>query len=93
MSPAEFDNMWLNIDRMLWEMAGVLDRPDQFGTSLIFKVMKRVGFTVCQMAGSYVRFDPPAKLARPIHFYRVSLASIYASRTSWSILSRALTLF
>ncbi|KAF7337056.1 hypothetical protein MVEN_02142800 [Mycena venus] len=34
------------------------------------KAMKRVGFSVCQTAGSSVRFDPPAKNARPITFHR-----------------------
>ncbi|KAJ7454613.1 hypothetical protein B0H11DRAFT_1740349 [Mycena galericulata] len=34
------------------------------------KAMKRVGFAVCQTAGSTVRFDPPAKNARPITFHR-----------------------
>ncbi|KIK62926.1 hypothetical protein GYMLUDRAFT_242014 [Collybiopsis luxurians FD-317 M1] len=34
------------------------------------KAMKRVGFDVVQTAGSSVRFDPPAKMARPISFHR-----------------------
>ncbi|KAJ7089537.1 hypothetical protein C8R44DRAFT_861405 [Mycena epipterygia] len=34
------------------------------------KAMKRIGFAVCQTAGSSVRFDPPAKNARPITFHR-----------------------
>ncbi|KAJ6465615.1 hypothetical protein C8R47DRAFT_1201521 [Mycena vitilis] len=34
------------------------------------KAMKRIGFSVCQTAGSSVRFDPPAKCARPITFHR-----------------------
>ncbi|KAF8061641.1 hypothetical protein FPV67DRAFT_1509726 [Lyophyllum atratum] len=34
------------------------------------RAMKRVGFTTCQTAGSSVRFDPPAKTARPITFHR-----------------------
>ncbi|KAF8174613.1 hypothetical protein K438DRAFT_1848584 [Mycena galopus ATCC 62051] len=34
------------------------------------KAMKRIGFSVCQTAGSSVRFDPPAKRARPITFHR-----------------------
>ncbi|KAJ7200566.1 hypothetical protein GGX14DRAFT_466423 [Mycena pura] len=32
--------------------------------------MKRIRFEVCQTAGSSVRFDPPAKNARPITFHR-----------------------
>lgn len=36
-----------------------------------FQAMKRIGFGVCQTAGSSVRFDPPAKNARPITFHRV----------------------
>ncbi|KAJ7776068.1 hypothetical protein DFH07DRAFT_912106 [Mycena maculata] len=38
----------------------------------MFQAMKRIGFGVCQTAGSTVRFDPPAKNARPITFHRVS---------------------
>ncbi|KAJ6472400.1 hypothetical protein C8R45DRAFT_1103860 [Mycena sanguinolenta] len=34
------------------------------------RAMKRIGFSVCQTAGSSVRFDPPAKNARPITFHR-----------------------
>ncbi|KAJ7700885.1 hypothetical protein B0H17DRAFT_1128725 [Mycena rosella] len=34
------------------------------------QAMKRIGFGVCQTAGSSVRFDPPAKTARPITFHR-----------------------
>ncbi|KAJ7160634.1 hypothetical protein C8R43DRAFT_993497 [Mycena crocata] len=34
------------------------------------KAMKRIGFGICQTAGSSVRFDPPAKSARPITFHR-----------------------
>ncbi|KAF9026052.1 hypothetical protein BDZ89DRAFT_1067890 [Hymenopellis radicata] len=34
------------------------------------KGMRRVGFDVIQTAGSSVRFDPPAKNARPITFHR-----------------------
>ncbi|KAJ7731622.1 hypothetical protein B0H16DRAFT_1696639 [Mycena metata] len=34
------------------------------------KAMKRIGFGVCQTAGSSVRFDPPARTARPITFHR-----------------------
>ncbi|KAJ3935936.1 MAG: hypothetical protein NXY57DRAFT_987714 [Lentinula lateritia] len=34
------------------------------------KAMKRVGFDIVQTAGSSVRFDPPAKTARPITFHR-----------------------
>ncbi|KZV62138.1 hypothetical protein PENSPDRAFT_692773 [Peniophora sp. CONT] len=34
------------------------------------KVMRRIGFQVVQTAGSSVRFDPPAKTARPISFHR-----------------------
>ncbi|KAJ7891262.1 hypothetical protein B0H14DRAFT_2335711 [Mycena olivaceomarginata] len=32
--------------------------------------MKRIGFEIAQTAGSSVRFDPPAKSARPITFHR-----------------------
>lgn len=35
------------------------------------QVMRRIGFQVVQTAGSSVRFDPPAKTARPISFHRV----------------------
>ncbi|KAF8191564.1 hypothetical protein K438DRAFT_1590942 [Mycena galopus ATCC 62051] len=34
------------------------------------RAMKRIGFGIAQTAGSSVRFDPPAKLARPITFHR-----------------------
>ncbi|KAJ7123960.1 hypothetical protein C8R43DRAFT_1031427 [Mycena crocata] len=34
------------------------------------KAMRRIGFSVYQTAGSSVRFDPPAKTARPITFHR-----------------------
>ncbi|KAJ7063660.1 hypothetical protein C8F01DRAFT_1368173 [Mycena amicta] len=34
------------------------------------KAMKRIGFSLFQTAGSSVRFDPPAKAARPITFHR-----------------------
>ncbi|VDB83237.1 unnamed protein product [Peniophora sp. CBMAI 1063] len=34
------------------------------------KVMRRIGFQIVQTAGSSVRFDPPAKTARPISFHR-----------------------
>ncbi|KAJ7263810.1 hypothetical protein C8J57DRAFT_1332852 [Mycena rebaudengoi] len=34
------------------------------------KAMRRIGFGVCQTAGSSVRFDPPAKSARSITFHR-----------------------
>ncbi|KIY46473.1 hypothetical protein FISHEDRAFT_75599 [Fistulina hepatica ATCC 64428] len=34
------------------------------------KAMRRVGFDVVQTTGSSVRFDPPAKTARPISFHR-----------------------
>ncbi|EIM87872.1 uncharacterized protein STEHIDRAFT_138418, partial [Stereum hirsutum FP-91666 SS1] len=34
------------------------------------RAMKRVGFDVYQTAGSSVRFDPPARTARPISFHR-----------------------
>lgn len=34
------------------------------------RAMKRLGFDVIQTAGSSVRFDPPAKTARPISFHR-----------------------
>ncbi|VDB83236.1 unnamed protein product [Peniophora sp. CBMAI 1063] len=34
------------------------------------KVMRRIGFQVVQTAGSSVRFDPPARTARPISFHR-----------------------
>ncbi|KAJ7583140.1 hypothetical protein C8J56DRAFT_953166 [Mycena floridula] len=34
------------------------------------KAMKRLGFDIIQTAGSSVRFDPPAKTARPISFHR-----------------------
>lgn len=38
----------------------------------------RIGFEVTQTAGSSVRFDPPAKRARPITFHRVSgLSALY----------------
>lgn len=46
------------------------------GESLIGAVqaMKRMGFAVCQTAGSSVRFDPPAKNARAITFYRAGFS-------------------
>ncbi|KAJ7591521.1 hypothetical protein C8J56DRAFT_935771 [Mycena floridula] len=34
------------------------------------KAMKRLGFDIIQTAGSSVRFDPPARTARPISFHR-----------------------
>ncbi|KAJ7460843.1 hypothetical protein B0H11DRAFT_2057030, partial [Mycena galericulata] len=34
------------------------------------RAMKRIGFGVSQTAGSSVRFDPPAKTARPITFHQ-----------------------
>ncbi|KAJ7348953.1 hypothetical protein DFH08DRAFT_959155 [Mycena albidolilacea] len=34
------------------------------------RAMKRIGFGIAQTAGSSVRFDPPAKAARPITFHR-----------------------
>ncbi|KAF7353780.1 Regulation of transcription from pol ii promoter-related protein [Mycena venus] len=34
------------------------------------RAMKRIGFGIAQTAGSSVRFDPPAKSARPITFHR-----------------------
>ncbi|KAJ6606315.1 hypothetical protein DFH09DRAFT_1269321 [Mycena vulgaris] len=34
------------------------------------RAMKRIGFGIYQTAGSSVRFDPPAKTARPITFHR-----------------------
>jgi len=34
------------------------------------RAMKRIGFDVVQTAGSSVRFDPPARTARPITFHR-----------------------
>jgi hypothetical protein len=36
------------------------------------QAMRRIGFDVVQTAGSSVRFDPPARKARPITFHRVS---------------------
>ncbi|KAF9067826.1 hypothetical protein BDP27DRAFT_1448811 [Rhodocollybia butyracea] len=36
----------------------------------VHKAMERVGFDIVQTAGSSVRFDPPAKTARPITFHR-----------------------
>lgn len=43
------------------------------------QAMKRIGFLVCQTAGSSVRFDPPAKTARPITFHRVRIQNILLS--------------
>lgn len=40
------------------------------------RAMKRVGFSVCQTTGSSVRFDPPAKTARPITFHRPQPKSV-----------------
>jgi hypothetical protein len=37
--------------------------------------MKRIGFDVVHTVGSAVRFDPPAKTARPIAFQRVRSAT------------------
>ncbi|KZV91836.1 hypothetical protein EXIGLDRAFT_836816 [Exidia glandulosa HHB12029] len=34
------------------------------------RTMRRIGFEIVQTAGSSVRFDPPAKTARPITFHR-----------------------
>ncbi|KAF9053514.1 hypothetical protein BDP27DRAFT_1408737, partial [Rhodocollybia butyracea] len=48
------------------------DIADQLGPNTPKKgqAMKRVGFDIVQTAGSSVRFDPPAKTARPITFHR-----------------------
>lgn len=46
------------------------------------RAMKRIGFDIVQTAGSSVRFDPPAKTARPITFHRVSNRPRAASHTS-----------
>ncbi|EJD43598.1 hypothetical protein AURDEDRAFT_145415 [Auricularia subglabra TFB-10046 SS5] len=40
------------------------------------KAMKRIGFEVVQTTGSSVRFDPPARTARPITFHRPHPESI-----------------
>ncbi|KAJ7204095.1 hypothetical protein GGX14DRAFT_460835 [Mycena pura] len=49
---------------------GVPVRKGQIRWDVFEKAMKRIGFEVCQTAGSSVRFDPPAKNARPITFHR-----------------------
>ncbi|KAJ6470148.1 hypothetical protein DFH09DRAFT_1221248, partial [Mycena vulgaris] len=49
---------------------GVPLKKGQIRRDVFEKAMKRIGFEVCQTAGSSVRFDPPAKNARPITFHR-----------------------
>jgi hypothetical protein len=49
------------------------------------QAMGKIDFAVVQAAGSSVRFDPPAKTARPISFHRVSFEShipLYCTLTS-----------
>ncbi|KAJ7118909.1 hypothetical protein C8R44DRAFT_878441 [Mycena epipterygia] len=50
------------------EMAGA--KKGQIRWAEFERAMKRIGFGICQTAGSSVRFDPPAKTARPITFHR-----------------------
>ncbi|KAJ7675625.1 hypothetical protein DFH06DRAFT_1466464 [Mycena polygramma] len=52
------------------EETGIPLQKGQIRWDVFEKAMKRIGFSVCQTAGSSVRFDPPAKCARPITFHR-----------------------
>ncbi|VDB95105.1 unnamed protein product [Peniophora sp. CBMAI 1063] len=56
------------------------------------KVMRRIGFSIEQTAGSSVRFDPPAKLARPITFHRphpdAVMTNVLARSVGWRLSKR-----
>jgi hypothetical protein len=43
------------------------------------QAVRRIGFVTVDSLGSVVRFDPPAKTARPISFCKVMLASKHES--------------
>ncbi|KAJ7089526.1 hypothetical protein C8R44DRAFT_892224 [Mycena epipterygia] len=67
-------------DTNVGESSGEL-KKGQIRWDAFEKAMKRISFGVCQTAGSSVRFDPPAKNARPITFHRPHPDSLLTPHT------------
>jgi hypothetical protein len=66
---------WGDFERVGFRSSFLIISRVYYFVDFSMQAMKRIGFGIAQTAGSSVRFDPPAKAARPITFHRVDLFS------------------